>query len=42
MPAAESSNPMADPPTSVGTLEPFDSDVLYEVVDNQIRELPPK
>jgi Uma2 family endonuclease len=42
MAAAESSNPMADPPTSVGSLEPFDSDILYEVVDNQIRELRPK
>ena len=27
--------------TSVGTLEPVNDDILYEVVDNQIRELPP-
>jgi Uma2 family endonuclease len=36
------SSPMAAPTTSVGTPEPVDDDILYEVVDNQIRELPPK
>jgi Uma2 family endonuclease len=35
------SSPIAAPPTGVGTLEPVNDDVLYEVVDNQIRELPP-
>jgi Uma2 family endonuclease len=35
------SSPMAAPPTGVGTLEPVDDDIRYEVVDNQIRELPP-
>ena len=36
-----SSNPMTPPPADVGTLEPVNDDILYEVVDNQIRELPP-
>jgi len=35
------SSPMAAPTASVGTLEPVDDDIVYEIVDNQIRELPP-
>jgi Uma2 family endonuclease len=36
-----SSSPMTAPPADDGTLEPANGDIHYEVVDNQILELPP-
>jgi Uma2 family endonuclease len=41
MASVMSSSPMTAPTTRVGTLEPVDEDILYEVVDNQIQEVPP-
>jgi Uma2 family endonuclease len=36
-----STSPIAAPHTGAGTFESVDGDILYEVVDNQILELPP-
>jgi Uma2 family endonuclease len=36
-----SPSPGASPTASVGIIEPVNDEILYEVVDNQIQELPP-